>query len=98
MTDPTAPGVPGLPHVTLVTSPGCHFCEDAHGALADLAGEGRVVLRTVEAEAPEGQALISTHRPGLFPLVLLGGTFFSAGRLPRRKLAKALSTPVPTGV
>jgi len=31
-------------------------------------------------------ALLATHRPAMNPLVLLGGQYFSAGRLPRRKL------------
>lgn len=85
-----------LPRATLVTSAGCHFCEDAHEALAGLAAEGRVTLEVVDAGSPSGEALIRAHRPALFPLVLLDGGFFSAGRLPRRKLAKLLTTSAVT--
>lgn len=76
--------------VVLVTSPTCHFCEDAHETLAAIAATGTVSLRAVEATSPEGLALVDSHRPAMFPLVLLDDAFFSAGRLPRRKLAHAL--------
>jgi hypothetical protein len=32
----------------------------------------------------------------MFPLVLVDGAFFSAGRLPRRKLARLLTQPAST--
>lgn len=76
--------------VVLVTSPACHQCEDAHGLLAPLAADGRIALHTIEAESPDGAALISLHRPAMFPLVLVDNEFFSAGRLPRGKLAQIL--------
>lgn len=76
--------------ITLITSSGCHFCEDAHVALATLADQGSIALTVIDAETPDGESLIRLHRPALFPLVLLEGDFFSAGRLPRRKLAATL--------
>jgi len=76
--------------ITLVTSPGCHFCEDAHVVLATLDRQGSIALTVIDAETPDGESLIGLHRPALFPLVLLEGDFFSAGRLPRRKLAATL--------
>lgn len=79
-----------LPRVELVTSPACHFCEEAHAILAVLAADGHITLHTVAADSPRGAGLISRHRPGMFPLILLDGAFFSAGRLPRRKLAAVL--------
>ncbi|WP_211223164.1 glutaredoxin family protein [Propionicicella superfundia] len=79
-----------VPAITLITSPGCHLCDDAHRVLATLADERRIVLGTVDAESPEGETVVAAHRPSVFPLVLLDGAYFSAGRLPRRKLAAAL--------
>ncbi len=78
-------------HITVVRTPACHFCHDAAQALAALALDHPVVLTTHEASSAEGAELIAEHRPAMSPLVLLDGTFFSAGRLPRRKLARALA-------
>ena len=77
--------------VTVVTTRGCHLCDDAVQALAAL---GRVYPLTVEevaAHSPAGQALVLEHGTGIFPLVLVGEMFFSAGRLPRRRLARLLA-------
>lgn len=82
--------------VTVVTARGCHFCEDARQALAAL---GRVYPLTVEeiaAHSAAGQALVLEHGTGMFPLVLVGGAFFSAGRLPRRKLARLVGQEAAT--
>jgi hypothetical protein len=76
--------------VTLVHARACHFCEDAQAALADIAQEYPVRVALVAAESEHGQALIRAHRAGMFPLVLLDGGYFSAGRLPRGKLRKRL--------
>jgi len=45
----------------------------------------------VAADSPAGQALLHRHGTGMFPLVLVDGAFFSAGRLARRKLARLLA-------
>jgi len=82
--------------VTLVTAPACHFCEDAQATLAELAQDCPLSLREVAAESSEGQALLHAHGAGMFPLVLVDGAFFSAGRLPRRKLARLLTRPAST--
>jgi hypothetical protein len=79
-------------HITLVTAPGCHFCEDAHQALTHLAADGAAVeLELVEATSPAGLALLAQHRPPMNPLVLVDGAYFSAGRLPHRKLHALLA-------
>ncbi len=78
--------------VTLVTSPACHFCDDAHRALGDLATTYALDITAVAIDSPEGQTLTATHRPPMSPLVLVDGVYFSAGRLPRRKLTKLLET------
>ncbi len=77
--------------VTMVTAPACHFCEDARAALTELARVHPLQVRLVAAESADGQVLLSANGTGMFPLVLVDGAFFSAGRLPRRKLARLLA-------
>jgi glutaredoxin len=87
------------PRITVVTTPGCHFCEDAHQVLTQLADGAAIELELVEATSPAGLALLAQHRPPMNPLVIVDGTYFSAGRLPRRKLQTLLaSTSTRTGV
>ncbi|MBX9243597.1 glutaredoxin [Actinotalea ferrariae] len=78
------------PVVTVVHAPACHFCHDAEEALAALTQEYSLVIRRVGIETMEGRALVAEHGPPMNPLVLVDGQFFSAGRLPRKKLAKVL--------
>lgn len=75
----------GLP-VVVVTAPACHFCEEAREYLAQIATRHHLTVREVEITSAEGARLVAEHRPALNPLVLVDGRFFSAGRLPRRKL------------
>jgi hypothetical protein len=72
--------------ITLVHTPACHLCADAQAALAELGRHVPIQVDLVAANSEAGQALVGAHRPGMFPLVLVDGVFFSAGRLPRRKL------------
>lgn len=77
--------------ITVVIAPGCHFCDDAHEGLAHLQRQGHhLIIDLVEATSREGAALLATHRPAMNPLVLVDGQYFSAGRLPRRKLEAVL--------
>jgi hypothetical protein len=71
--------------ITVVDSEACHFCEDAHRALTALAANYPLAVDTVAVRSEAGQALMARHRAPMSPLVLLEGTFFSSGRLPRRK-------------
>lgn len=75
---------------TVVQSLACHFCDDADRALTELAENYPLVLDRVDIRSDRGRALVAAHRSPMSPLVLLDGTFFSAGRLPRRKLEAAL--------
>ena len=78
--------------VTVVTAPGCHFCNDARqvlGAMADAGAPLRIEL--VDATSPAGRDLLAAHRPAMNPLVLVDGAWSSAGRLPRRKLEALLA-------
>jgi len=78
--------------ITVVPTPACHFCEDAEQALTALADTFDFELDLVPFDSAHGARLIAEHRPALNPLVLVDGAFFSAGRLPRKKLIKLLTT------
>jgi glutaredoxin len=78
--------------VTVVESPACHYCADAHRVLAALSAAYPLIVDTVDSRTDAGRLLITEHRAGMSPLVLLDGAFFSHGRLPRRKLTKVLTT------
>ena len=89
---------PGPQHgpvqVTVVQSPSCHYCADAHQALKQLADDGHPVeVTTLDVRDPAGQELMRRHGAAMSPLVLVDGAFFSQGRLPRRKLARLLQSP-----
>lgn len=77
--------------VTLVHSDACHFCDDALEVLAELAGQFAIEVTAVAIDSPVGSTLVAVHRPAMNPLVLVEGTFFSSGRLPRRKLVALLT-------
>jgi hypothetical protein len=87
VSNPLAP--PPVP-VTLVHTAACHFCDDARSALDALALDYAIEVTQIDLESADGAALVALHRPALNPLVLVDGAYFSAGRLPRRKLAKLL--------
>ena len=76
--------------VTVVHSLACHFCDDAQVTLTDLGREFALTVDLVESRTPRGKALARRHRSPMFPLVLVGGAFFSFGRLPGKKLRKQL--------
>jgi acetyl esterase/lipase len=79
------------PVVTLVTASGCHFCDEALTALRALIDAGVPIrLEVVAATSDLGRILIARHRPAMNPLVLVDSSYFSAGRLPRRKLEALL--------
>jgi hypothetical protein len=80
--------------VTLVHAPACHFCEDARAALDEFGRECELAVELVEADSDVGQDLVARHRPAMFPLVLVDGAYFSAGRLPRGKLRAQLTAGV----
>ena len=87
----STPPAPDTVDITVVHSPACHFCDDARAVLADLATEFPLTVEFVDCTEPRGVALIRQHRAGMYPLVLLDGGFFSAGRLPRKKLRAQLT-------
>jgi alkyl hydroperoxide reductase subunit AhpF len=86
---PTPP--PGPVQITVVESEACHFCADAHQALAVLAVRYPMSVESVDVRSYAGRTLMAKHRAPMSPLVLVEGAYFSSGRLPRRKLEKLLS-------
>lgn len=80
-----------VPRVTVVSAPACHFCEDADQALAELAHEFVIAVEHIALDSDAGRRLVAEHRPAMNPLVLLDGAYFSAGRLPRKRLARQLA-------
>lgn len=76
--------------VVVLSSPACHLCEDALESLGELGREFPIRVREIGMETPEGRELLRIHRPAMPPAVLVDGSLFSVGRLPRKKLRKAL--------
>lgn len=76
--------------VTVVHAPACHFCDDAVQALSLLAERFPLSVSMIALESDEGLRLTAKHRPAMNPLVLVDNRFFSAGRLPRKKLTALL--------
>ncbi|WNM23934.1 glutaredoxin [Demequina capsici] len=87
---------PSRTQITLVQSPACHFCEDAAETLSALAQSFPIEVAQVPLESPLGSRLVAAHRPALNPLVLVDGEYFSAGRLPRKKLTRLLERRAAT--
>jgi hypothetical protein len=83
--------------VALIHTPACHFCADARAALAELGREFDLAVELVEADSDAGRELVARHRPAMFPLILVDGTYFSVGRLPRGKLRALLANGVRAG-
>ncbi|GAA4063591.1 hypothetical protein GCM10023065_13290 [Microbacterium laevaniformans] len=77
--------------ITVLSAPACHFCEDADAAIEAIGQDFAIEVEHLAIESPEGARLVAEHRPAMTPLVLVDGEFFSAGRLPRRKMIRMLS-------
>lgn len=77
-------------NVTVVDSVGCHFCADAQQAIDELAGDYALTVRHVAMASADGMDLMQEHGAGMSPLVLVDGSFISAGRLSRGRLRDAL--------
>ena len=93
----TTPAEPTATTVTVVRTAACHYCADASVALDEFGRRYPLRVDEVDADTPQGMLLLSRHRPSMFPLVLVDGRFFSAGRLPRGKLRNLLDARQPAG-
>lgn len=78
------------PEVTVVVSPGCHFCADAESAIAEISRDYPVRVTRVGITSPEGSDMIQQFGAAMSPLVLLDGEFVSSGRLSRGRLRRLL--------
>lgn len=76
--------------VTLVTAPGCHFCEDAAQLLEELRPSAPLVIREVDLTSDEGRELAIRHRVPFPPILIIDGVYFGHGRISRRKLERHL--------
>jgi hypothetical protein len=76
--------------ITVVHTPACHLCDDAHEALARARTHSPFHLELVDSDSPLGIELLRRHRPAAFPLILANSEFFSQGRLSRGKLQALL--------
>ncbi|WP_146925370.1 glutaredoxin family protein [Cellulomonas xylanilytica] len=77
--------------ITVVQTSACDLCEEAAAVLAELAKDHPISVDVVDAQSDVGRELVARNRPPRQPLVLVDGAYFSAGRLPRRKLERALT-------
>ncbi len=81
--------------ITLLTQPACTSCEQAKEVLARLALEYPLQINEIGLATAEGLALSARHGVVFAPGILLDGDMFSYGRLPEKKLRRALSQRHP---
>jgi hypothetical protein len=72
--------------VVVVTSSGCHFCDDALRLLEELAETSPLRIETVSLSSEEGRTLLVRHRVPFPPILMIDGEIFGYGRISRRKL------------
>ena len=77
--------------VILLTAPDCHLCEHGREVLGQLASEGLLSWRAVEADSDEGRALAAAAPP-LRPVLLdADGRVVAYGRLSARRLRRTFT-------
>jgi hypothetical protein len=74
--------------LVLLTAPDCHLCEHGKAVLDELAGEGRLTWREVDAESEEGLRLAATAPPLRPVLYQSDGSVIAYGRLSDRRLRR----------
>jgi hypothetical protein len=79
-----------MAEVVVLTSAGCHLCDQALATLEELSRDFSLVVREVAMDSAAGKWLVALHRPPMPPAVLVNGKLFSCGRLPRKKLVRLL--------
>ena len=85
------PELAGAVNVLLVTSPGCHYCDDALQLLEEIGEATPLRVRTVPLSSEEGRALLVRHRVAFPPILLVDGDYFGFGRISRRRLERHLA-------
>ncbi len=76
--------------ITLVTSPGCHYCDDAKEMLESLGKSLPIAVDLIPLSSNTGRDLVVKHRVPFPPVLLIDGSFFGHGRISRRKLEQRL--------
>lgn len=84
-------------HVLVVTSPGCHFCDDALSLLDALAETCPLRIETAPLSSDLGRKLLLRHRVPFPPILMIDGGFFGYGRISRRKLEAHLMSLATSG-
>lgn len=77
--------------IVVVSSPGCHYCDESLLFLGDLAERMPLTIRVVALSSDEGRSLLVRHRVPFPPILLIDGEFFGYGRISRRKLEASLT-------
>lgn len=84
--------MPRTIHAVVVTSPGCHFCDNAIRLLDELAETSPLQIETVPLSSEQGRSLLVRHRVPFPPILMIDGEFFGYGRISRRKLEAFLGS------
>ena len=80
-----------MTEVTLYGRPGCHLCDEARDAIAEIA-DGRIELREVDIETDD--RLLTTYLERI-PVVEVGGRIVSELVFDRDAFTRALHTVGP---
>ena len=83
--------------ITLVTAPGCHYCEEAQRMLESLSNRFAIAIDLVPLASSTGRDLVVEYRVPFPPLLLIDGSFFGHGRISQRKLEGRLGELELTG-
>ena len=78
--------------VVVVTSPGCHFCDNALRLLEELAETSPLRIARLPLSSDVGRTLLVRHRVPFPPILMIDGEFFGYGRISRRKLEAHLTS------
>jgi hypothetical protein len=76
--------------ISLVTAPGCHYCDDACRILESLKKSYPMAVDLVPMASKAGRDLVALYRVPFPPVLLINGSFFGHGRISRRKLERWL--------
>jgi glutaredoxin len=77
--------------VLLVTSPGCHYCDQAAELLARIGEEIELEVHTIPLASDDGLELVARHRVPFPPVLIVDGEIFGFGRISERKLRSHLA-------
>lgn len=77
----------------LLTSPGCHICEEVKKILEEIKPDFPALeVEEVDMTTPGGQAMIQKYSIFSSPGVIINGEFFSTGGVNKEKLIEKLKS------